>query len=109
MANKSISKWWREPRAPHIACENEEEFRARIGEYTMRTLFETSQLALGYTAADERFQFDLETLRKIEALQIEVMRALHGGRIRRVRAEEDPAFRNFMATATRPLPGGDAS
>jgi hypothetical protein len=100
MNNAQSSKWWREPRASDEACQTEEEFRARVGEYTLRCLFETSQFALGYTAADEAFQFDLGTVRRIEALHLQMMIALREGTIRRVRAAEDFAFQRFIAAST---------
>ena len=99
-------KWWGEPGAPGTPCADAEQYRRRVGSYTMRLLFEFHNFINGETCSDEIFEFSPEARKDLEMHTWVLIEKLRTAEIRRRPGSEqlDANFQRFMAGAIAAAP-----
>ena len=99
-------KWWGEHGAPGTPCASAEQYRRRVGTYTMQLLFDFDGFLNGATCTEERFEFSPAARAKIQMHVAVLMEILRTGDIQhRAGAEQsDVDFQRFISIATRAAP-----
>lgn len=102
-------KWWGDGGEHGVPCAGAEQYRQRVGSYTMRLLFQFQKFVAGETCSDERFEFSPEARQDLEMHLFVLIEKLRTGQIRRRPGTEqlDVDFQRFMGRTIEaaPAPG----